>query len=247
MSQLTRAIRFVRHWHARIGVLVAIFLLFLSFTGLAINHSDGLGLNKQQINTGWLMRWYGLKPSIPDHGFLFKDGYVAATDGRWVMDGKLLAEPTQAPIGAVSWGRMRGLANADVLYLYLADGRLVDKLSGAALPTSPIQAIGNVDGKLAIKTAKGNYATEDGLNWQHLAAGEPAWSSAQRLPQSTSASLRQTFAPSLSLERIVLDLHSGRIFGRYGPILMDIAALVLIVLALSGLWIYLRSYRRKPR
>lgn len=247
MSQLTRAIRFVRHWHARIGILVAIFLLFLSLTGLALSHTDVLGLDKRQIHAEWLMRWYGLKPSIPDRGFLFKDGYLAASDGRWVMDGKLLAEPTQALVGAVSWGRMRGLANADELYLYLADGRLVDKLSGASLPASPIQNIGNVDGKLAIKTVKGVYITEDGLNWQPLTSGEPVWSVAQGLPESASASLQQAFSPSLSLERIVLDLHSGRILGRYGPLFMDITALVLIVLALSGVWIYLRSFRRKHK
>ncbi|MDP3677938.1 MAG: hypothetical protein Q8R23_02450, partial [Methylotenera sp.] len=59
--------------------------------------------------------------------------------------------------------------------------------------------------------------------------------------------LNKAFSPSLPLERIVLDLHSGRIFGRYGPLLMDVAALVLIVLSFSGVWIYLRTVRRQPR
>jgi hypothetical protein len=247
LSQLTRAIRFVRHWHARIGILVAVFLLFLAVTGLALSHTDALGLNKQQITAGWLMRWYGLKPSVPDQGFLFKGGYLVASDGHWVMDGKLLTEPAQMPVGAISWGKMRALANTETLYLYLADGRLVDKLSGAALPASPIQNIANVEAKLAIKTSKGDYVTDDGLNWQPLTGAEPAWSSVQSLPDSASANLSQVFAPSLSLERIVLDLHSGRIFGRYGPLFMDITALVLIVLAFSGVWIYLRSFRKRSK
>lgn len=247
MSQLTRAIRFVRHWHARIGVLVAIFLLFLAVTGLALSHTDALGLNKQQVHAGWLMRWYGLRPSIPDRGFVFRDGYLAVADGRWVMDGKVLAEPTQEPVGAISWGRLRGVANGQVLYLYLADGRLVDKLAGATLPAEDIQAIGTSAGKLALKTANGSYVTDDALSWQPFTGAEPVWSVEQALPTTATASLKQAFDPSLSLERIILDLHSGRIFGRYGPLFMDITALVLIVLALSGLWIYVRSFRRRHR
>ncbi|MEO8418056.1 MAG: PepSY domain-containing protein [Methylophilaceae bacterium] len=246
MSHLTHAIRLVRHWHARIGVLLAVVLLFLSLTGLALSHTDALGLDKRQINTDWLMRWYGLHPTVPSHGFLFKGGYLAAADGRWVMDGRVLSETGQTPVGAVSWGGLRGLASAGMLYLYLPDGRLVDKLTGSALPGQPIKRLGSLGARLVIETAQGSYATDDGLNWQPL-AGQPIWSVEQYLPDSLSISLRKAFVPSLPLERIILDLHSGRIFGRYGPMLMDIAAIVLIVLSLSGMWIYLRTIRRKPK
>lgn len=247
MSHLTRAIRLVRHWHARMGVLLAVFLIFLALTGLALSHTDALGLDKRQINTAWLMRWYGLHPTVPSHGFLFKGGYLAAADGRWVMDGRVLSETGQTPVGAVSWGGLRGLASAGMLYLYLPDGRLVDKLTGPALPGQPIKRLGSLGARLVIETAQGSFATDDGLNWQPLAGDQPAWSVEQSLPDSLSASLRQAFVPSLPLERIVIDLHSGRIFGRYGPMLMDIAAIVLIVLSLSGMWIYLRTIRSKHK
>ncbi len=39
----------------------------------------------------------------------------------------------------------------------------------------------------------------------------------------------------LSAERILLDVHSGRILGRYGPWLMDGAAILLLILAATGL------------
>lgn len=45
----------------------------------------------------------------------------------------------------------------------------------------------------------------------------------------------------LSLERILLDVHSGRIFGHYGPWLMDGAALMLLILAATGIIGWLRG------
>lgn len=243
MSRLTRAIRLVRHWHARVGVLAAVFLLFLSLTGIALSHTDALGLARHEINTSWLMRWYGLKPSVPSRGYLFKDGYLAAADGRWVMDGRVLSEAGLTPVGALSWGSMRGMANADMLYLYLPDGRLVDKLSGAALPGRHIKRLGSLGHALVLETAQGSFVTDDGLTWRPLTSGQPSWSGEQNLPGSASAGLRAAFSPSLPLERIILDLHSGRIFGHSGPMVMDVAAIVLVVLSLSGIWIYLRTVR----
>ena len=232
----------MRHWHARIGVLIAAFLLLLSITGLALSHTGSLGLDKRQVSTGWLMHWYGLKASVPTHGFLLKGGYIAADNGRWVMNGKVLHEANGTPLGAVSWGEMRGLVSTDILYLYMADGRLVDKLAGSSLPAWPIKRIGIIADKLALDTAQGIFVTSDGLSWLPLKNAQLQWSTEQSLPDSIA--LRQAFAPTLSLERIVLDLHSGRIFGHYGPRVMDISAVVLLMLAMSGLWIYLRTLGR---
>jgi len=245
LSRLTRLIRFLRHWHARIGVVTAVFLIFLSLTGLSLNHTDALRLTQREITSSWLMRWYGLKQVIPTRGYLFKDGYLAASDGRWLMDGKIIAKTNSAPVGAISWGNMRAVANVQTLYLFSSRGLLIDKLSGDVLPASPINHLGELDSELVIKTAQGSFVTNDGLTWKPLAKGQPKWASEQVLPNSTSASLNLAFAPSLSLERIILDLHSGRIFGRYGPMVMDISALVLITLSLSGMWMYLRLIRKK--
>lgn len=253
---------FVRHWHARVGAMAAIFFLFLALSGLALNHTDALGLVKRDVNTTWLMRWYGLKPEVPTRGYLFKDGYFAASDERWVMDDHVLldlglSETKQHLVGAIAWGEMRAVAGTDNLYLYMPDGKLVDNLSGAALPDTPIKRLGIMNQgmipKLVVATAQGDFVSEDGMAWQVLdvakvsASNRLGWANEQVLPRSFSTSLNKAFSPSLPLERIVLDLHSGRIFGRYGPLLMDIAALALIVLSFSGIWIYLRTVRRQPR
>lgn len=249
MSLKTKMIRFIRHWHARIGVLAALFFLFLAISGVALNHTDALNLDKQAVSTNWLMRWYGLKATMPNTGYLFKDGYFAAAEGRWVMDDKTLQQHNQQPvIGAIAWGEMRAIACAESLYLYTLEGQLVDKLSGDALPNKTIQRLGLVENALAIATAQGDYVSYDGLAWSPLeskASKQPEWSKSQALPKVITTQLVKKFAPALPLERIILDVHSGRILGRYGVLLMDLAALVLTLLSLSGVWIYWRAVRRK--
>jgi uncharacterized iron-regulated membrane protein len=44
----------------------------------------------------------------------------------------------------------------------------------------------------------------------------------------------------LSLERVILDLHSGKILTRAGPVLMDAVGVILIALSVIGLLMWSR-------
>ncbi|NOY67433.1 MAG: hypothetical protein GXP13_08495 [Gammaproteobacteria bacterium] len=39
----------------------------------------------------------------------------------------------------------------------------------------------------------------------------------------------------LPTEHVILDLHNGRLFGHWGPIVMNIVAITLVFLTLSGI------------
>lgn len=244
MSRTTRILRFLRHWHARIGVLAALFFLLLAITGIALNHTQQLRLAERQVGAVWLMHWYGLRPAIPESGYALGRGYFVSDGARWLLDGKLLPEGTGEVVGAVESGGLHWIATPVALYLYQADGRLLDQLDGAALPLDRLSRIGVAGGMLVIEGVTGAYASADGLEWQPF-HGDARWAVPQPLPDTLRSGLQRSFAPHLPLERVLLDLHSGRIFGRYGPLVMDLAALILVSLALSGTWIYLRSIRRR--
>lgn len=245
MSHLTRIIRFIRHWHARIGVLAAIFFLMLAVTGLMLNHTEHLQLSKRQINVRWLMTWYGLKGEQPRQGYLFERGYFIGDGRRWLMDGRELPASPDPVIGVVEVGGMRYVATRSAIHIYQPGGALVDKLADSALPASSLLRIG-VDGDaLLVQTPQGLFATEDALEWRSIPEKAVVWSEMQSLPESVRTQVASVMAPSLLLERVVLDIHSGRIFGRYGPWVMDVAALVLALLSFSGMWIYLRSIRKR--
>lgn len=244
MSVRTRLIRLLRHWHARIGVLTALFFFFLVISGIALNHTDALRLDQRKVSAHWLMQWYGLKTESPGQGYLFDHGYFSWSGHQWVMDGHVIGAD-EPPLGATEVAGTRYVATASALYLYLPDGRLVDKLQGAALPAIPLRRIGSRGAWLLVDTPQGVFASSDGLTWRPQQAAKDAWVHAQPLPLQARRHLAALFAPSLPLERIVLDLHSGRLFGRHGPLLMDTVAGILLLLSLSGVWIYWRSVRKR--
>lgn len=238
-------LRLARHWHARLGVLAAVFFLILVITGVALNHTETLQLDQRRVQAAWLLDWYGLQAHTPQQGFVFSDGYFAWQAGTWVLDGRVLGRDLPAPVGAVQADGIRYLADAHGLSLYQRDGQRVDRLDATTLPATPIQALGLGGTAVIIRTPRGDFASSDGgLEWTAWQGGKVQWSRPAPLPVGQRAQVRQLLAPSLPLEQVLLDLHSGRLFGRFGPYLMDLAALVLLGLSLSGAWIYWQSIRR---
>ena len=52
--------------------------------------------------------------------------------------------------------------------------------------------------------------------------------------------LRMYRGRGLSMEKLILDVHSGRILGRFGVILVDLAAVLFLLLSITGTWIWIR-------
>jgi len=50
--------------------------------------------------------------------------------------------------------------------------------------------------------------------------------------------LRLYRGKGLPLERVIIDIHSGRILGQAGVLLVDFMALLFLSLAMSGVWMW---------
>lgn len=244
MTHKTHGIRMVRRWHARVGMVALLFLLFLVVSGLVLNHDEIFGLDAIEIKNVWLMNWYGLKSAIPTQGYSAGGKFVTWDSDKWVLDGKVVATRTANPVGAVEAGGIYFVATSTGLYLYRPDGQLVDKMENRSLPALPVTRLGKAEEQVVLETQGGVFASRDGLEWQKPDASSVAWSELRPLPPQEKQKLAQAFAPGLPLQRILLDLHSGRIFGRYGPYFVDLLACTLLGLGLSGLWMYWRVLRR---
>ena len=56
------------------------------------------------------------------------------------------------------------------------------------------------------------------------------------LPKTLQQKLReQSAGPSISLETLILDLHSGRFFGQFGVLFIDLIGLLVCILSITGL------------
>ncbi|MGD8976002.1 MAG: PepSY domain-containing protein, partial [Gammaproteobacteria bacterium] len=230
-------------WHRRLGLTAALFVLMLSITGLALNHTDSLGLDDRFVGADWLLRWYGI--DAPGHGESFRldRSDVTRLGDRLYLDARVIEHDVGALTGAVSTeGLIIVAVDGDLLVLTAAGDR-VERLGREDGIPAGIRAVGmDADGRVIVRTAAGTYRADSQLlAWAPSGGG----SSDLRWPEPASpdpallATLRSDYLSNiLTLERVLLDLHSGRIFGRYGPWLMDAAAVLLLVLAVTGVWLW---------
>ncbi len=229
------------------GLTAAIVVALLVVSGIALNHTDRLKLDATPVHNRWVLKWYGLETVAPTRGIALSGGYLVWDTQKWAIGNKLLAEREPAPIGAVEVGRLLYVATRSTLLVFDRGGALVDKIDRQGLPAVPLERLGAAGSEAVIATPAGEFASEDGLNWRRAAAASANWSQMVALPGETAREAAEVFAASIPLERVLLDLHSGRAFGRYGPWLVDAVAVGLAFLAGSGVWVYSKAWRRRRR
>ncbi len=231
-------------WHRRVGIVAALLVLVLSITGIALNHTEGLRLDERHVRSAWLLDWYGIEIPTEATSFPLDPGRISLLGDRLYLGQQFLPGLHDELVGAVSLdGLIVAVVDGDVLIL-TRDGNVVDRLGGENGVPDGITAIGKRhDGAALIRAADGVYATDQELlGWSRLDAGaaDVAWARPDAIDEALLDAMRRDYRGRiLTLERVLLDLHSGRIFGSAGPYVMDAAAVLLILLALTGSWLWL--------
>jgi len=237
----------IRRLHRSLGAFAAIFVLFMVFSGLAINHSNGLGLDQRKVSQSFLLGWYGLGKPSSIQSYAVGDDWLSFAGSQLYLNDKQVAT-TPVGVGAVSAGDLVIAAGEDELLLLDHDGNLVERLPWASISTNPIEAIGlHGDEAVSVKTAEQVWLADAALlNWTRAEESntDPLWSSSEPTPEALQQRITNLYrGEGLSLERVLLDLHSGRVFGPIGVLVYDLLALVLGFLAISGLVLWFRSRR----
>jgi hypothetical protein len=241
-----RIIRHFRKWHRKLGIFTALFLIFLSISGIALNHTTLLSLSHKAITSPLLLNHYGIKPPS-DIRFYQQKEWLVTDQFVWLGD-KLVFESDEPIISISKFQSYNLLATTNQLVIFTANGELVDKLDSLSDLPTPIQALSVSEHNILLKTPNGYYQGDSEFSdWQKIETLiEPIWiiaESAKKI-ESTSAST-QYQSQFLNWERVILDAHSGRLFGDYGVIFMDIIAFMLILLSVSGIYMWLKHTKKQ--
>jgi len=236
-------------WHRYVGLLAALLTILLAVTGLALNHYTALGLGDRHIQNEWLLDQLEITAPATARGFS-SHGHQAVLLEPWIWLGnKQLAGEYSNITGLVSLDGMLILSTPGELQLLTMQGELIDHLRSQDGLPSAIQRIGRTgSGRLVIETPLGQFqADQDILNWTRL-NDDASWSRSFNPDTSNLNQLQQQWREqSLSWGKLILKLHSGRIFGDKGVLVMDGAAILLLFLSISGFWIWLRIRLRKHK
>ena len=230
-------------WHRYIGLCAALFVVILSVSGLALNHTESLHLDSTHVQSESLLDWYGIHAPDKLHSYSTGQDYFTEVHGLVFHNARLLDAVTAPLVGAISYQDFIVLATQNHLNLLARNGELIENIGSAGGVPAGMKAIGTTtDGTIAIKAAHGYYLTDESfLEWTETDTVDATWSMISDTPPALTRALQAAYRGNgLPLERVVLDLHSGRILGNAGVLLVDAAAIVFLLLAISGIWLWSR-------
>lgn len=229
-------------WHRRAGLTAIVLVVILAITGIMLNHTESLQLDETYVESSFILNWYGLEPEGEIVSYTVNGHTISSWDKQIFFDDIPVARTTQTLHGAVWAEQLIIVAFNTEIFLLTHQGALVERVP-TSQSFSSIQRLGLKYKRPVIETGDPLYymADEHILDWDVIINEEIKWSEKATLSESRKNQLRQAFRGNgLNLERVVLDLHSGRIFGQYGIYLMDAAAIALLWLSFSGWWVWWR-------
>ena len=239
-------------WHRRIGLFAIVLVIILAITGIMLNHTEKLKLDETFISTSWLLNWYGIEPKDSPVSYQVTNSgtthIISAWQNQLFFDDIAITDLKQSIHGAIAAEQFFVIALENEIILLSFEGEFIERVS-TSISFSNIQRLGMKYKRPVIETSEPLYymADEHILDWDVIINEDIEWTKKYDLTTNEYEQLLIAYRGSgLKLERVILDLHSGRIFGQYGVYVMDAAAIALLWLSLSGLWVW-NSRRRKMR
>jgi len=231
---------FIQKWHKKIGVYTALFVIFLAISGIALNHTEKLKLNTTYIKIDWLLDLYQISPESEPIGYLSSNNWIIQVGERVYFNNKEIIHDANKLVGVVNVNDVYVIAYDGKLVLLTNDAEILESLGSAEGVPSGMKAIGYDNQNIIIRSAHGYYQVNlDILEWNEHEFLEANWSSTSEITKSLKNNvLKQYRGTGLPIERVLLDLHSGRIVGVWGIYLVDLVAVLFIIIAITGIWMW---------
>lgn len=245
-SRLQKWRLFFWRWHRRIGLSAALIVVLASVTGILLNHTSELKLGKSPVRQAWLLEYYGVElPALIN--FSAGEHWISGDDNQYLyLDGRQFAYCSGRLIGVAETDGLLVAACSEELILMTRAGEVVERLGATYGLPVPLTAVGSCGDSLCLRSQEKHWIADfQQLVWEPTEQ-VTVWSAPVTMPKALRERvLDEQLGGDLSWERVVQDLHSGRILGQWGVWLVDLAALFLMFLSLSGFFLWYQQYRRR--
>lgn len=227
---LTRQLTFSQKLHRRIGVALALFVCLIAITGIALNHSDDIGLDKNYV-PGWIARLYLGSNEVL--GIQSSDQFFYSLGGNLFVDRTAISP----------CNRLQDWASLDDQEVALCDEELI-------LLTPGFELIERVDGALGLPA---NITEIHSTGTEFLVLADSRWLSLDLMSLQPSPSpfdgqtsvvdwvsvpTEYLLGESVTWQQFILDVHSGVVIGLPGKLFTDLIGILLVLMVLSGLWMW---------
>lgn len=234
--------------HRWLGAAAAVFLLTLAVTGLCLNHSERLGLGNRHVRIPFILEQYNMSTGSDIRSLKIDDSKVLSVLDKSLFFGSDYVSETGNLVGLYH-GQQFVVVIAEGGLVFLSDeGELIEELGIEQLPFSDLRVLGSDNlGNPILVADNGNWSPDP--DWIEFVPFEGeysvdplAWTELDETSQEAILEANQGKGPSVY--RVLLDLHSGRLFGWGGRTVMDLTAISIILLVSTGISGWLRKPRR---
>lgn len=257
--------RVMRLLHRYGGLVTALVIVIVSVTGILLVHKKELGLNKVSVPLPGSQSpmapdaWSAVVPVGGSPVVGTKQGVFRQSDEGWGLtlpapvrrlhlhDGTIYACAKDglhgSSDGGATWRTI--LPKAEVTVLHFAAGETL-----AATTKGIVRLRGEGKGEELIRfPGKGMEVRE----LMPFAGGYLVVAKEGIYTLTSEGGLVPAVLPagkkgrSVELQKLVTDLHTGAIIGGWGMVLADLAAVGLVLLTISGIWLWYRPWRERRR
>ncbi len=230
-----------RKWHRWLGLVAAFPILWLAISGVMLNHAQPLGLNDRMVTSGWVLRHYNQLPEGKPAAFRVGDRLVTEWGGELFLDQKPLLLQGDLVAAAAFKGQLV-IATPEKIAIFDGSDEMLLELDDLSLPATPLQAIQVINDRLHLVAADQSYVlSDDFFSTEKTTQAVSLAELEELLPDEEkllAASIRTR--RGMPLSRVILDAHSGSLFGWPGWVITDLSAIGLVILTLLGMRLFPR-------
>ena len=224
--------------HRYVGLGICIFLVHLAITGIFLNHSIGLRLDKTFITWPWLLNQYNLTVPEPANIFTIGKNNFSTIDGEVFFNDKPIFLAEEDLLGVSQNQDTFILASSSTITMISNDGYIINKEN--VLPFT-VKNIGIFGDEIVINDSEDKIWSSESINgvWELTENRAVQWSMEGSITPINHEKIRKYFVgDGVSLEQVILDFHSGAIFQKGGKLFFDIISILLIILSFTGIWLW---------
>lgn len=242
--------RTYRRLHRTLGISAVTFLILFVITGLLIQHAPRFNLDTSYAPAAIAEWLYGITVDINKSYRV--GGHRLAHAGHFIyLDGVPVASATINNLqGAVESATGIWIVGDNKLWIISKRGEVLDELSALSGLPGLVTGIGqDARGNIIVSGLHNNWQAEgsvdgDTSDWKVYAGHQVRWSVPDSTPRAALAHREAIRAHArshlISIERVLLDLHSGRLFGTAGVLVADAAAFLLLFISVTGILLWLQ-------
>ena len=243
-----------RKWHRRLGVSSVVFLILITLTGVLINHAGQLGLDKRNVTLSSLLDFYGIHRVDNIRIFALQPQPLSIIGNQlWWGEQLLLDNPSRLLSATYAEDYIVAI-DSQQLFLFDLKGQLLEKQNALSGLPSPVTTLGySKTNGIVLRSGDNNWFQSDSQFTEWFASNADDIHPITALAQEQQGALVEKLqglsrSQHLSWERVLLDLHSGRLLGQWAVWFWDFIAFVILLLSISGIWLwYAKQFDRRKK